>query len=80
MKKLSKVYKELSQCDLALAYSSFKNRPNPKKGPFQYPIESLSRPRPDPKDFSVSTVLSRPRDYASIQQSQSIWQSEEIPF
>lgn len=45
-----------------------KTRSKNSKELFQYPIKFLSRPDPRNK-----------RDYASIQQSQSIWQSEESP-
>jgi len=58
------------------------SRPDPTlKGTFpvsnRVPIKTHTQPQ---RTFQYQQSLSRPRDYASIQQSQSIWQNEEIPF
>jgi len=88
MKKLSKVYKELSPMWSCFGLLKFQDPTHPKKGPFQYPIESLSRPRPRPQrtfqyqqsyqDPGTMLVSNSPRAYGTVRKSPSNQEKQEL--
>lgn len=88
MKKLYKSIQRVFPCDFALVYKSFKMTPNVTFPRIQRNFSSIHSSYQDPKGtFPVSTSpyqdpepQKKSRDSSVCRQSQSIWQSEEVPL